>query len=286
MGINVKNKWKVAGGILSQCEHQSTSTKTGMTFSVFVPGDVSGDAKIPGIYYLSGLTCTDENFCQKAGAFSTAAKHKVALILPDTSPRGTDIPGEHDSYDFGSGAGFYLNATEDKWSENYRMYDYVCVELPKIVLENFPIDPDRVSIMGHSMGGHGALTIAMKNPTSYKSVSAFAPICNPSKCPWGIKAFTGYLGADESAWLEYDSVELMKSFGPFKFEILLDQGSSDNFYEQKQLLPEAFEQACNEKGQVLQFNMQPGYDHSYYFISTFVPGHIDFHAKFLLDKES
>eukprot|EP00294_Goniomonas_avonlea_P006829 CAMPEP_0114565802 /NCGR_PEP_ID=MMETSP0114-20121206/14518_1 /TAXON_ID=31324 /ORGANISM="Goniomonas sp, Strain m" /LENGTH=230 /DNA_ID=CAMNT_0001752101 /DNA_START=46 /DNA_END=737 /DNA_ORIENTATION=+ len=212
----------------------------------------------PIIYWLSGLTCTEENFIQKAGAARAAMQHGVAIVCPDTSPRGLGIPGEDDSYDFGSGAGFYLNATVDKWKP-YQMYDYVTKELPSAAM--------------------AALTIALKNPGFYKSVSAFAPICNPMNCPWGEKAFTGYLGEDKEAWKEYDATELIKAGkGKAAFpDILIDCGTSDNFYTDKQLLPENFEGACKEAGQKVTLRMQPGYDHSYFFISTFIDEHVAFH---------
>jgi S-formylglutathione hydrolase len=251
-----------------------------MRFSIFLP-ELANTERVPVLYYLSGLTCTDENVIQKAGAQRAAAKHGIAFVAPDTSPRGTEIEGEHESYDFGSGAGFYLNATEPLWSTNYRMEQYVVEELPQLIQAEFNVS-DAASITGHSMGGHGALITALRNPDKYCSVSAFSPICNPVECPWGQKAFTGYLGEDQASWRQYDATELMRSRGPSTFEdILIDQGAEDNFLTQGQLRPEAFQEACQAAGQNLTLRLQPGYDHSYFFIASFMDDHVNFHAKYL-----
>lgn len=248
-----------------------------MTFSIFIPAQVDRlDPLPPVLYYLSGLTCTDENARTKAAIFEHAAKYGLAVVFPDTSARGVTIEGQDDSYDFGSGAGFYLNATEAKWSKHYNMYDYITSELPTFVKNIFPVDTERCAISGHSMGGHGALSIHLKNPGKYASVSAFAPICNPTQCQWGVKAFEGYLGSVE-AGKQYDSCELMRGYdGPFT-PILIDQGTKDNFLA-NQLLPENFKIAAGEKGYPVTIRMQSGYDHSYYFISTFIGNHVAFHA--------
>jgi len=251
-----------------------------MQFSVFLPPQAE-HAKVGALYWLSGLTCNDQNFITKAGAQRAAAKHGIALICPDTSPRGVQIEGQDKDWDFGVGAGFYVNATEPKWHEHYNMYDYVTKELPDLVNANLPVDPAKTSIFGHSMGGHGALICALKNPNAYKSVSAFAPISNPMLCPWGKKAFSGYLGADEEAWKSYDATVLVKGYNGPKLEILIDQGTEDNFYKEKQLLPENFQAACEGTLVTPKVRMQEGYDHSYYFIATFIDDHLDWHASFL-----
>lgn len=275
---------KMFGGRVQKWTHVSDVTKTPMTFSVFLPPQAESQGTVPVLYYLSGLTCTDDNVTQKACAQRAAAAHGIALVAPDTSPRGCNIEGEDDSYDFGSGAGFYVDATEPKWATNYNMYSYITKELPAIINTNFPVDSRRVGISGHSMGGHGALTIALRHPDVYRSVSAFSPICNPMKCPWGEKAFTGYLGSVE-AGREHDATELMLSRGasPVLQDILIDQGTSDNFYSGpvNQLLTENFGEACKAKGQACTIRMQEGYDHSYFFIATFMEDHIAFHAKYL-----
>lgn len=233
------------------------------------------------MFYLSGLTCTDDNFTQKACAQKAAAVHGMAIVAPDTSPRGAGIEGEDDAYDFGSGAGFYVDATEAKWATHYNMYTYITKELPSIIEANFPVDIARMGVTGHSMGGHGALTLAFRNPELFKSVSAFSPICNPTKCPWGEKAFTGYFGSVD-AGKEHDATELMLARGPFaQFpDILIDSGTADNFWtgEVNQLLPENFLAACRAKSQNVTLRMQAGYDHSYFFIATFMDDHIAFHA--------
>lgn len=233
------------------------------------------------------LTCTDENFITKAGAQKYAAENGVALVCPDTSPRGAGIAGETDSWDFGAGAGFYLNATEDKWAGHYRMYDYITQELPRVLAATVPqLDVSRVSIMGHSMGGLGALVIGLRNAANYKSISAFAPICHPSACPWGNKAFSGYLGTDKSAWAAYDPTDIVKALpspAPGS-EILIDQGSADDFLAQGQLLPDDFLAAAGAAGVTVRYRLQDGYDHSYYFIATFIADHIAFHASHLKPK--
>lgn len=234
------------------------------------------------IYYLSGLTCTDDNFITKAGAQRVAAELGVAIIAPDTSPRGAGIEGEEDGWDFGTGAGFYVNATEPKWSKNYRMYDYVTQELPFLVHENFPVDKTKMSVFGHSMGGHGALICALKNPGMYKSCSAFSPICNPIHCPWGEKAFSGYLGTDRNTWKAYDATELCRAYNGPKIPILCDQGLADDFYP-KQLLSQHLVEASVGNDKVdLSFRFHGDYDHSYYFISTFMEDHLRFHASRLI----
>jgi len=281
MALNLVKKNKAFGGWVKQFRHASKSTKTDMTFSVFLPSQ-SETAKVPVLYFLSGLTCTDENFITKAGAQRVAAQLGIALVAPDTSPRGANIEGEDESYDFGSGAGFYLNATTPKWSTNYNMYDYITSELPELIDAELPIDGSRKSVFGHSMGGHGALICALKNPGMYKSCSAFSPICNPTQCPWGEKAFTGYLGDDKEAWKEYDATELAAAYAGDKLPVLCDQGLADEFYEKKQLLPERFIEAAKPNANLdVDFRMQPDYDHSYFFISTFIEDHIQFHAKHL-----
>lgn len=276
------------GGVVRKYKHTS-STLGGLEakFSVYLPPAARGGAQSPAVYWLSGLTCTDDNFTHKAGAFKKAAELNLILVMPDTSPRGAGVEGEDESYDFGSGAGFYLNATEDKWKTHYNMYDYVVKELPELLVKSLPVDPSRVSIMGHSMGGHGALTIALKNPGSFRSASAFSPICNPMSCPWGEKAFTGYLGPDKEAWKQYDTCELLKTYTGPDLHFLVDQGMSDNFLnEPAQLQPEKLEAACQEKGLSLQLRRQEGYDHSYYFISTFIDEHLTHHANYLLNAQS
>ncbi|KAK6244214.1 hypothetical protein QUC31_010623 [Theobroma cacao] len=232
------------------------------------------------LYWLSGLTCTDENFIIKSGAQRAASAEGVALIAPDTSPRGLNVEGEADSWDFGVGAGFYLNATQEKW-KNWRMYDYVVKEMPKLLSENFPqLDTSKASISGHSMGGHGALTVYLKNLDKYKSVSAFAPIANPINCPWGQKAFTNYLGNDKAAWEEYDATFLISKFHDVSATILIDQGEDDKFLHD-QLLAHKFEEACRSVNAPILLRLQPGYDHSYFFISTFIDDHISHHAQAL-----
>eukprot|EP00928_Gymnodinium_smaydae_P001837 TRINITY_DN1065_c0_g1_i1.p1 TRINITY_DN1065_c0_g1~~TRINITY_DN1065_c0_g1_i1.p1 ORF type:complete len:702 (+),score=165.32 TRINITY_DN1065_c0_g1_i1:144-2108(+) len=254
-----------------------------MVFAVFVPKGEAG-RKFPLVYWLSGLTCTDENFSQKAGAFGAAARCGLALVLPDTSPRGDDVPDEEPKvYDFGKGAGFYLNATTDKYKKHYNMYDYITKELPSVLQSlsaPLSLDVENVSICGHSMGGHGAMTIALKNPGKYKSVSAFAPICHPTDCPWGKKAFPLYLGNDEKAWKEYDTVELIKAYTGAPIRFLVDQGTADNFLTE-QLKPETLEAACAEKGFPLTLRRREGFDHSYYFISSFIEDHLKYHASHL-----
>ena len=250
-----------------------------MRFAVYQPPQARSQ-KVPILYFLSGLTCTEENFMIKAGAQKYAAQHGLLLVVPDTSPRNTGIPDEDENWDFGSGAGFYVDATEKPWSSHYKMYSYVVEELPTVIAENFPVKQDKQSIFGHSMGGHGALICAMRNPEKYKSVSAFAPIAAPMQSDFGQKILTGYLGDNKEAWRNYDASELVKKFG-FHSPILIDQGSADNYLLEKQLLPDVFEQACREAKQTLKLRYQKGYDHNYYFIASFIEDHIRHHASFL-----
>ncbi|PRQ44838.1 putative S-formylglutathione hydrolase [Rosa chinensis] len=269
---------KMFGGYNKRYKHFSPTLGCSMTFHIYFPPSPSPSHKFPVLYWLSGLTCTDENFITKSGAQRSAAREGIALIAPDTSPRGLSIEGEADSWDFGVGAGFYLNATQEKW-KNWRMYDYVVKELPKLLNENFPqLDTLRASISGHSMGGHGALTIYLKNLDKYKSVSAFAPIVNPINCPWGQKAFSNYLGGNKSDWEEYDATCLVKKLNDVSATILIDQGEDDKFLRD-QLLPHKFAEACSSAKVPLLLRTQPGYDHSYYFIATFIDDHISHHAQ-------
>jgi S-formylglutathione hydrolase len=247
-----------------------------MKFAVYLPPQAQTET-VPVLYYLSGLTCTEENFTTKAGAQQFAAKYGVMLVAPDTSPRQTGIPGEDDDWDFGSGAGFYVDATQQPWQTHYQMYSYITRELPALIADHFPGNPERQGIFGHSMGGHGALICALKNPRQYRSVSAFAPIVAPMRCPWGQKAFTGYLGSDQATWRAYDASELVRTT-QLDSPILIDQGTADAFLD-KQLMPQVFQQACAEAGQPLTLRMQQGYDHSYYFIATFMEDHLRHHAE-------
>ena len=250
-----------------------------MKFSVFLPPQAAINAaggKVPALVYLAGLTCNEETFMTKGGAQRMAAELGLALIAPDTSPRGANVPGETESWDFGVGAGFYLDATREPWSKHYRMYSYVTRELPALIAEKFAADGSRQGIFGHSMGGHGALVCALRNPGQYKSLSAFAPISAPTRCPWGKKAFKGYLGDDHAAWSEYDASEVIKSTG-FPGPILIDQGLADKFLSD-QLNPEVFETACRESDQPLILRRQEGYDHGYFFIATFMEDHLRHHA--------
>ena len=267
------------GGQQLRFRHPSAVLNCDMTFSIYLPPQAERGV-VPVLYWLSGLTCTDENFVTKAGAQRYAAEHGIAIVAPDTSPRGEGVPDDPEgNYDFGLGAGFYVNATQAPWSNHYRMYDYVVEELPALINEHFPVDGDKMAISGHSMGGHGALTIALKNPGRYRSVSAFAPICSPMHCSWGEKALANYLGSNRETWRNYDSSELMRS-AQQQLPMLIDQGDADNFL-QEQLKPELLQQAAKEAGYPLQLRMQPGYDHSYFFIASLIGDHLRFHAQYL-----
>ena len=267
------------GGRIGFYRHRSDVNDCDMQFSVFVPPEVDG--KLPVLTFLSGLTCTEENFMIKSGAQRVAAELGLVLVSPDTSPRGEDVPDDPDGdYDFGQAAGFYLNATQEPWSRHYHMYDYITMELPNLVFDNFPADPDRHGLTGHSMGGHGALTIGLRNPLMFRSLSAFAPICTTLHSPWGQKALTYYLGEDRSAWEEYDACEVARRSGHISRydRILVDQGADDPWLEE-QLRPELLEAACKESGLPLELRVHEGYDHGYYFISTFIEEHLNFHAE-------
>ncbi|MDR5853742.1 S-formylglutathione hydrolase [Caballeronia sp. LZ062] len=268
-------------GVQRIYRHESRFIGLPMRFSVFLPAAASA-SKVPALFYLAGLTCTEETFPIKAGAQRYAAEHGIALIAPDTSPRGADIPGENDAWDFGSGAGFYVDATREPWRERYRMYSYVTQDLREAVVADLPVREDRLGIFGHSMGGHGALVLALRNPDVYRSVSAFAPIAAPSQCPWGVKAFTGYLGDDREAWKQYDASELVKGDAASRFEggILIDQGLADQFLAE-QLHPDIFERNAREAGHGVTVRRHEGYDHGYFFISTFIGEHIAHHARVL-----
>ncbi|RYY01149.1 MAG: S-formylglutathione hydrolase [Gammaproteobacteria bacterium] len=269
---------KSFGGWIRRYQHQSNTLNCKMVFAIFLPPQAE-TTTVPLLWWLSGLTCTDENFIQKAGAQQLAAKLGIAIICPDTSPRGVSIPGEDDSYDFGSGAGFYVNATQAPWNQHYKMYDYVSKELPELAFANFPLN-GKESISGHSMGGHGALVLALRQPGRYASVSAFAPITNPSAVPWGQKAFSGYLGDDQQTWADYDAYALIKK-GESKQPLFIDQGDADSFLTE-QLKPELLEQICYQRQHPLVMRHQEGYDHSYFFIATFIDEHLRYHAKHLL----
>jgi S-formylglutathione hydrolase len=264
--------------------HDSRETGCAMRFGVFLPPQAEA-GRVPVLYWLSGLTCTEENFIAKAGAQRVAAELGLALVVPDTSPRGLNLPGETESWDFGAGAGFYVDATESPWSRHYRMHSYVAKELPALVAAEFPVDSARAGIFGHSMGGHGALTLALKNPAldhprGYRTVSAFAPISSPMRSPWGEKALSGYLGAGRAAWRAYDATALLDERGWRGPPILVDQGTADPFLE-SQLKPQLLEEACRRAGVALELRRQEGYDHSYYFIASFVEDHLRFHARYL-----
>ena len=269
------------GGTQRIYRHESKVIGLPMRFSVFLP-EQAARQKVPALFYLAGLTCTEETFAIKAGAQRFAAQHGIALISPDTSPRGAGVPGESASWDFGVGAGFYVDATQEPWSKHYRMYSYVRDELRETVTAELPVDGERLGIFGHSMGGHGALMLALRNPDIYRSVSAFAPIAAPMRCPWGEKAFSGYLGEDRETWRQYDASELVaKASRKFDAGILVDQGLSDQFLA-GQLNPDVFEAACAAAGQALTLRRHEGYDHGYYFISTFIEDHFAHYAKVLL----
>lgn len=283
MSLKEESSVKVFGGFQKVFSHQSKEVKCSMKFAVYLPPQADETTKCPVMYWLSGLTCTEQNFISKAGSQRLAAQHGIIVVAPDTSPRGCNIPGEDDSYDFGSGAGFYINATEEKWKNNYRMYSYITEELPKLIADNFPADPTRQSITGHSMGGHGALICALKNPGQYKTASAFSPICNPMQCPWGQKAFTGYLGDDQETWKEYDACELVKNYNGPPLEILIHQGKDDEFLKASQLLPDNMVAACASSKMPIVMHMEEGYDHSYYFILTFLEDHFKHHVAALQD---
>ena len=272
------------GGAVGYYSHRSSTCNSTMRFSVYQPPQAQSNP-VPALYFLSGLTCTEENFMAKAGAQRLAAKYGLMLVVPDTSPRETETPGEDDDWDIGTGAGFYIDATEAPWKAHYQMYSYVVEELPRLINENFAVLPDKQSIFGHSMGGHGALICALKNPQKYLSVSAFSPIAAPMRSPWGEKVFSQYLGGDREKWRSYDASQLVLR-GDFNRSILIDVGTADPYLAQGQLLPEVFEQSCVEVGQLLTLRMQQGYDHSYYFVSTFIEDHIRHHAMALCDELS
>jgi S-formylglutathione hydrolase len=263
------------GGVQGVYRHRSAATGTEMTFSVFVPPQAKGGALLPVVWYLSGLTCSHANVTEKGEYRRACAELGLIFVAPDTSPRGPDVPDE-EAWDFGQGAGFYVDATEAPFETHYRMYSYVAAELPALVAEHFPADMDRRAIMGHSMGGHGALTIALRNPGRYCSVSAFAPIVAPGQVPWGEKALGRYLGDDRAAWRKHDAVALIED-GARVDELLVDQGDADAFLA-GQLRPELLEAACADAGIPLTLRIQPGYDHSYYFIATFMADHLAWHA--------
>lgn len=267
------------GGQQLRYKHQSSVLNCEMTFSIYLPAQAE-KGPVPVLYWLSGLTCNDENFVQKAGAQQHAAEHGIAIVCPDTSPRGDGVADDPEgAYDMGLGAGFYVNATQQPWADHYQMYSYITDELPALINGEFPVDSQRASISGHSMGGHGALTIALKNPGQYKSVSAFSPIVSPLSCPWGDKVLSNYLGDDRETWAQYDSVELVKS-ATDHLPVLVDQGDSDNFLVE-QLKTELLISAAGKADYPMQIRMQPNYDHSYFFIATFIGDHIAFHARAL-----
>ena len=268
------------GGQQLRYKHQSAVLNCEMTFSIYLPPQAQ-KGPVPVLYWLSGLTCDDENFVQKAGAQQHAAEQGIAIVCPDTSPRGDGVADDPDgAYDMGLGAGFYVNATQQPWAEHYQMYSYILDELPQLINKEFPVDGERISISGHSMGGHGALTIALKNPQRFKSVSAFAPICSPLNCPWGDKVLSNYLGDDRHTWKHYDAVELIKQ-AQQHLPVLVDQGTADNFLTE-QLKTELLVSAGQVADFPIQIRMQPDYDHSYFFIATFIAEHIKFHARALL----
>lgn len=270
------SSYRCFGGQQMRYSHASGALDCEMTFSIFLPPQAQ-EGPVPVVYWLSGLTCTDENFVNKAGAQRYAAELGLAIVAPDTSPRGDDVPDDPDSaYDFGLGAGFYVNATQQPWSRHYRMYDYIVDELPALIEKSFPVDTARSGISGHSMGGHGALTIALKNPQRFKSVTAFSPICSPLNCPWGEKALGNYLGPDRDSWQDYDTTALIAR-SEEQLPVLVDQGTADNFLVE-QLKTPLLEQACQDAGYPMTIRMQDGYDHSYFFIASFIGDHLAFHA--------
>ena len=269
------------GGTQGVYTHDSRETGTPMTFSVFVPDHAPG-VKLPVLWYLSGLTCTHANVTEKGEYRAACAKHGIIFVAPDTSPRGDAVP-DAEGYDFGKGAGFYVDATEEPWATNYRMRSYIETELPALVASEFPMaDMTRQGITGHSMGGHGALTIALRNPGRFRSVSAFAPIVSPLNCPWGDKALTGYIGADRTNWRQYDACELVAN-GASHQRLFIDQGEADQFLEE-QLMPERLEAVCAEHDHPLTLRRQPGYDHSYFFIASFIEDHLRYHAEHLMKR--
>lgn len=273
--LTVISRHRCFGGWQLFLSHASAECGVEMRFSVYLPPQAE-TRKVPALTYLAGLTCTEETFMIKAGAQRLASELGLMLVAPDTSPRGTDLPGQADSWDFGIGAGFYVDATAEPWAKNWRMYSYVNGELPKLIAANFPADPARQGIFGHSMGGHGALISALKNPGKYRSVSAFAPIAAPMRCPWGKKAFTGYFGSDQTLWRTHDASELVRRTA-LPYPILIDQGLGDKFLAE-QLYPDVFAEACRESGQALTLRRHPDYDHGYYFIQSFMAEHLHHHA--------
>jgi len=274
--IEIVSENKAYGGRQLVARHPSLATSTDMTFSIFLPPQAERGGKLPVVWYLSGLTCTHANVTEKGEYRAACAKHGLIFVAPDTSPRGDDVP-DVEAYDFGKGAGFYVDASEEPWSKHFNMWSYVTEELPPLVGSEFPADMERQAITGHSMGGHGALTVALRNPERFRSVSAFAPIVAPSQVPWGQKALTGYLGDDGAAWRKHDAVALIEE-GARVPELLVDVGDADPFIE-KELRPDLLERACTAAGIPLNLRIQPGYDHSYYFISTFMADHLAWHAE-------
>lgn len=285
MAFKLNSTIHTFGGKLLKLSHTSKTLDASIDLNVFLPPQAS-EKKVPVLIYLSGLTCTPNNASEKGFLHAWASQHGIAILFPDTSPRGLDLPGEHDSYDFGSAAGFYIDATTEHYNKHYKMYSYITEELPELVFAEYKeLDSERVSITGHSMGGHGALTLFLRNPGKYKSVSAFAPISNPINAPWGVKAFTGYFGEAEKdgKWKEHDASELVKKYTGPTPEILIDVGTGDDFYVGKQLLPENFIEASKGTAYENKINLrlQDGYDHSYYFISSFAKDHVEHAAKYL-----
>ena len=278
MSVEIVSENKAHGGRQLVVKHKSSATGTDMTFSIFLPPQAEGGGKLPVVWYLSGLTCTHANVTEKGEYRAACAELGLIFVAPDTSPRGEGVPDDPaGAYDFGLGAGFYVDATQKPFAKNYRMWSYGTEELPALVAAEFPIDLERQGITGHSMGGHGALTVALGNPDRFRSVSAFAPIVAPSQVPWGQKALTGYLGDDRTTWRKHDAVALIED-GARVGELLVDVGTADNFLE-TELKPELLQKACSDAGIALQLNLREGYDHSYYFISTFMADHLRWHAE-------
>jgi S-formylglutathione hydrolase len=278
MTWTILKEHRAHGGTQRVYRHESAQTRCAMEVAVYVPPQ-AGHGRVPVLYWLSGLTCTWANFTEKAGVQRYAAEHGLMIVAPDTSPRRVDLPGEDDAYDFGSGAGFYVDATEQPWARHYRMYSYVTEELPALIEAHLPVDAERQGVFGHSMGGHGALVCALRNPDRYRSLSAFAPIGAPMRCPWGEKALAGYLGADREAWRAYDATELAAGSG-WRSEVLVDQGTADDFLDE-QLKPHLLLDAFRAAGISLTLRYQAGYDHSYYFMASFMADHLAHHARLL-----